>query len=123
MNYHKDMSANEGVNTDNKMVKTFNLPLPPQEEEPSKVIWQGTLTFDPLPPTKETKDVQLMAANDQAKLVGGHYCLGHLSFPKLKQLTLNGEIPKKLTKVLPPKCTGHLWGSDEASLAWQGNQG
>jgi hypothetical protein len=39
-----------------------------------------------------------------------HYRLGHLTFLKLKQLALNGEIPKKLAKVLPPKCVGCLFG-------------
>ncbi len=47
-----------------------------------------------------------------------HYCLGHLSFPKLKQLTLNGKIPKKLAKVLPPKCAGCLFGAI-TKLSWQ----
>jgi hypothetical protein len=40
-----------------------------------------------------------------------HYRLGHLTFPKLKQLALNGKIPKKLAEVLPPKCTGCLFGA------------
>ncbi len=40
-----------------------------------------------------------------------HYRLGHLSFSKLKQLALNGEISKKLAKVKPPKCTGCLFGA------------
>jgi hypothetical protein len=38
VNYRKDMSASEGASADNRMVKTSNLPLPPQEEEPSRVI-------------------------------------------------------------------------------------
>jgi hypothetical protein len=38
VNYWKDVSASEGVNTDDKMAKTSNLPLPPHDEEPSKVI-------------------------------------------------------------------------------------
>jgi hypothetical protein len=29
VNYGKDMSASEGANADNRMVKTANLPLPP----------------------------------------------------------------------------------------------
>jgi hypothetical protein len=33
VNYCKDMSASEGVNTDDKMAKTSNLPSPPQDEE------------------------------------------------------------------------------------------
>jgi hypothetical protein len=70
VNYPKDVSASEGANVDNKMVKTSNLPLPPQEEDPSKVIQRGPHTFDPSPLTKETKGVQLAAADNQAKLIG-----------------------------------------------------
>jgi hypothetical protein len=47
VNFCKDMSVNEGVNADNKTVKTLNLTLPPQDEEPTEVIQQGSLTFDP----------------------------------------------------------------------------
>jgi hypothetical protein len=49
------------------------------------------------------------------------YRLGHLTFPKLKQLALNGKILKKLTKVLPPKCAGCLFGA-MTKLLWQGNE-
>jgi hypothetical protein len=56
VNYSKDVSASEGVNTDDKTVKTSNLPLPPQEEEPSKVIQQ-------------TEDLKLTAIDNQAKLM------------------------------------------------------
>jgi hypothetical protein len=50
-----------------------------------------------------------------------HYCLGHLSFPKLKQLVLNSKIPKKLAKVPPPKCTGCLFGM-MTKLPWQAKE-
>ncbi len=50
-----------------------------------------------------------------------HYRLGHLTFPKLKQLALNCKIPKKLAKVLPPKCAGCL-SSTMAKLPWQGKE-
>jgi hypothetical protein len=63
------MSASEGANADNRTAKMANLLLSPQEEEPSRVIQQGPLTFDPSPPTKEAKEVQLAAAKDQAKLM------------------------------------------------------
>ncbi len=56
LNYCKDI-ASEGVNVENKMVKTSNLLLPPQEEEPSQVIQQGPLTFDPSPLAEEGEDV------------------------------------------------------------------
>jgi hypothetical protein len=38
VNYQKDVSVSEGANVDNRMVKMANLPLPPQEEEPPRVI-------------------------------------------------------------------------------------
>jgi hypothetical protein len=38
VNYCKDVSASDGVNSDGKTIKTSNLPLPPQDEEPAKVI-------------------------------------------------------------------------------------
>jgi hypothetical protein len=117
VNYQKDLSASEGANGDNRIVKIENLPLPPQEEEPPRVIQQGPLIFDPLTPTEEAKDVKLAAANNQAKLMRWHYRLGLPSFPKLKQLVLNGKIPKKLAKVLPPKCTGCLFGT-MTKLPW-----
>jgi hypothetical protein len=50
-----------------------------------------------------------------------HYCLGHLPFVKLKQLTLNGEIPKKLVKVQPPKCAGCLFGA-MTKIPWRGKE-
>ncbi len=93
-NYWKDVSASKGANAEDRTIKTANLPLPPWQEEPSKITQQGPLTFDPLPPTKEAKDIQLLAADKQAKLMQWHYCLGHLTFLKLKQLALNGKIPK-----------------------------
>jgi hypothetical protein len=102
VNYREDVSASEGANADNSMVKM---------EEPSKITRQGPLTFDPSPPTVEAKDIQLSAVNKQAELMQWHYRLGHLTFPKLKQLALNCKIPKKLAKVLPPKCAGCLFGA------------
>jgi hypothetical protein len=72
VNYCKDVSVSAGANADNKTVKRSNLPSPPQEEEPSKVIQRRPLTFDPLPPAEETKDVQLTATNNQAKLMHWH---------------------------------------------------
>jgi hypothetical protein len=50
-----------------------------------------------------------------------HYRLGHLTFPKLKQPALNGKIPRKLVKVLPPKCAGCLF-STMTKLPWQGKE-
>ncbi len=118
--YRKDVSASEGANADNRTVKTANLPSP-QQEKPSKVTQQGPLTFNPSPLTKEAEDIQLLVVDKQAKLMQQHYPLGHLTFPKLKQLTLNDKIPKKLAKVMPPKCAGCLFGA-MTQLPWQGKE-
>ncbi len=111
LNYNKEVSVNEGVLEDDETIKTLNLPPPPADKNPSKVIRHGPLTFDPSPSQEEGEDTQLTAANDQTKLMYWHYRLGHLPFVKLKQLALNGEIPKKLAKVKPPKCAGCLFGA------------
>jgi hypothetical protein len=50
-----------------------------------------------------------------------HYQLGHLSFPKLKQLAHNGEIPVKLAKIILPKCAGCHF-SAMTKLPWQGKE-
>ena len=50
-----------------------------------------------------------------------HYRLGHLTFPKLKQLALNGAIPKKLAKITPPKCAGCLFGA-MTKIPWCGKE-
>jgi hypothetical protein len=121
VNYQKDVSASEGAKADDRTVMTANLLLPPLQEEPSRVTRQGPLTFNPSPPNNEAEDFQLSAANKQAKLMQWHYCLGHLTFPKLKQLALNSEIPKKLAKVLPPKCAGCLFGA-MTKLPWHGKE-
>jgi hypothetical protein len=102
LNFDKEVSVDEGVKSDNKTVKTSNLPAPHEEEIPSEVICRGPLTFNPSPPPEEGEDVHLAAANNQAELMRWHYRLGHLTFAKLKQLALNGEIPKKLAKSRHP---------------------
>jgi hypothetical protein len=121
INYWEEVSPSEGANVDNRTVKTANLPSPLLKEELSRVTRQGPLTFNPSPLTKKAKEVQLLAANKQAKLMQRHYRLGHLTFPRLKQLALNCEILKKLAKVPPPKCAGCLFGA-MTKLPWQGKE-
>jgi hypothetical protein len=88
------------VNEDDETICTSNVPDPPDKmATPDESICCGPLIFDPSPPIAADEDVPLAAADDQAELMQWHYCLGHLSFQKLKQLALNGEIPKKLSKL------------------------
>ncbi len=99
------------VNEDNKTICMSNVPNPSDEMATSKEsICPGPLTFKPLPPITADEDAALAATDVQAKFIQWHYRLGHLSFQKLKQLALNGKIPKKLSKLKPPKCTGCLFG-------------
>ncbi len=111
----------EGVNSDNKTVKTSNLPAPPKEEIPSEAIRRGPLTFNHSPPQEEGEDFHLATNDNQAELMQWHYRLGHLTFPKLKQLALNGEIPKKLAKVTPPRCAGCIFGA-MTKIPWHGKE-
>ncbi len=121
LNYNKGVSVDEGVSEDNETKKTSNLPPPPVDENPSEVICCGPLTFNPSPSQEEGEDTQLTAANNQTEQMRWHYRLGHLPFAKLKQLTLNREIPKKLAKVKPPKCAGCLFGA-MTRIRWHGRE-
>jgi hypothetical protein len=60
---------------------------------------------------EETDKYSVATPDDQAELMQWHYCLGHASFPKLKQLARNGKIPAKLANIRPPCCAGCLFGS------------
>jgi hypothetical protein len=87
------------------------------DKEEKQTTRMGPLTFAINPELEEDKPVYLTAVDDQAKLMRWHYCLGHLSFAKLKQLALNGEIPRRLAKVKPPACAGCLsWCHDQSTL-------
>ncbi len=82
----------------------------------------GLSPLTPTPPRGEEEDIQLAAADNQAKLMRWHYRLGHLPFPSLKAMALNGKIPCKLAKVVPPKCAGCLFGA-MTKLPWRGKEG
>ena len=120
LNYNKEMPVNEGVTEDDKTIKTSNVPSPPVDEPP-EAICRRPLTSYPNPPRKEDEDKMLAATNNQTELMRWHYHLGHLPFLKLKQFALNGEIPKKLAKVKPPRCTGCLF-STMTKAPWNGKE-
>jgi hypothetical protein len=112
------------INEDDKIVQTKNPPLAHKVTKPAtpdQTICIGPLTFDPTPQASDNKDTSMAAANDQAELMRWHYRLGHLSFEKLKQLTLNGKISKKFAKIAPPKCAGCLFGA-MTKLPWHGKK-
>jgi hypothetical protein len=123
LNYkEKETSEDEGVNEDNKTIKTSNVPPPTAPEEPpSEALRHGPLTFDPHPQEKEDEQTTLAALDQQADLMRWHYRLGHLPFSRLKQLAINGKIPKKLAKVAPPKFAGCLFGA-MTKIPWRGKE-
>jgi hypothetical protein len=110
---------NDKVNKDDKTICTSN--VPDETAAPDESICRVPLIFDPSPPIAEDEDVLLAAADDQAELMQWHYRVGHLSFQKLKQLALNGKIPKKLSKLKPPKCAGCLFGA-MTKLPWRSKE-
>ncbi len=68
LNFEK-VSVDEGVKSDDEMVKTSNLSAPPKEEIPSETIRRGPLTFNPSSPQEEGEDVHLAATGNQAELM------------------------------------------------------
>ncbi len=91
------------------------------DSPPSSVLRRSALTFDPSPPLEETEEYSLLTPDDEAKLMRWHYRLGHTPFLKLRQLALNGKIPKRLAKVRPPRCAGCLFGA-MTKVPWQGKE-
>jgi hypothetical protein len=89
----KPITDSEGATSDNLTVQVSNLSSGKGDKEEKETTRMGTLTFDVNPELEEDKHVYLAAVENQAKLMCWHYRLGHLSFSKLMQLVLNGEIP------------------------------
>ena len=93
---------------DNQTVKVNNNGTNTSSESSnmSKTGRAGPLTFDPCPERTHNDQHIHIPSDKQAELMHWHYCLGHLSFPKLKSLAKIGKIPKHLANVLPPVCAG-----------------
>jgi hypothetical protein len=124
INYKKGKSASEGaINHDNKTIKTSNKSSPAEggaEEESDTSTRMNALMFNPTLPLEEDEEFHFAAADDQAELMQWHYRLGHLSFPKLKLLAKNGEIPCRLAKNPTSKIRWvPLWHHDKITLARQ----
>ena len=119
-NFNNATKVREDDDTVQTSNKTSDSP-PPSYEPSDQAERRGPLTFDPTPPVAENDDPPLYAADDQAELMRWHYRLGHASFSMLKQMAKNGEIPKKLAKVLPPKCAGCLFGAT-TKIPWRGKE-
>ncbi len=109
LNLCKKMRENvlfgDDINEYDKTVQTKNPPLAQEVTEPAtpdRTICIGPLTFDLTPQASGKEDTLMAAADDQVELMQWHYCLGHLLFEKLKQLALNGKIPKKFAKIVHP---------------------
>jgi hypothetical protein len=89
----KPITDSEGATSDDLTVQANNLSSGKGDKEEKETARMGPLTFDISPELEEDEHVFLTTVDDQAELMRWHYCLGHLSFSKLKQLALNGKIP------------------------------
>jgi hypothetical protein len=117
----KPLTDSEGAMSDNLTVQASNLLSEKGDKEEKQTTRMGPLTFEVNPELKEDKHVYLATVNDQAKLMHWHYRLGHLAFSKLKQLALNGKIPRRLAEVKPPACVGCLFGA-MTKVPWRGQE-
>ncbi len=117
----KPITDSEGATSNNLTVQASNLLSEKGDKEEKQTTRMGSLTFDINPDLKEDKHVYLAAVSNQAKLMRWHYRLGHLAFSKLKQLALNGEIPRRLAKVKPPAYAGCFFGA-MAKVTWRGRE-
>jgi hypothetical protein len=117
----KPIMDSEGARSNNLTVQASNLSSGKGDKEEKQTARMGPLTFDVNPKLEEDKHVYLAAVDNQAKLMRWHYHLSHLSFAKLKQLALNGKIPRHLAKVKPPACTGCLFGA-MTKVPWRGRE-
>jgi hypothetical protein len=113
--------ASEGATSNDLTVQASNLSSEKGDKEEKQTTRMRPLTFDVNSELKEDKHVYLATVNDQAELMHWHYRLGHLAFSKLKQLVLNGKIPRRLAKVKPPACTGCLFGA-MTKVPWKGRE-
>ncbi len=71
------------------------------------------LHYSPIQSVSEAdeQDATTHATDDQAELMRWHHRLAHLYFKDLKILAEQGDIPRKLANVSPPKCAGCLFGA------------
>jgi hypothetical protein len=115
--YSEECIADENLllklSADNQTVKANNSAANASSEGPvlSKIGRAGPLTFDPFPDSTHEDQHIHVPSDKQTEIMHWHYCLGHLSFPKLKALAKIGEIPKHLADVLPPVCAGCAFGA------------
>ncbi len=117
----KPITDSEGATSNNLTVQASNLSSGKGDKEEKETTRMGLLTFDVNPELEDNKHVYLATVDAQAELMRWYYHLGHLSFAKLKQLALNGEIPRRLSKVKPSTCTGCLFGA-MTKVPWRGQE-
>jgi hypothetical protein len=117
----KPITDSEGATSNDLTVQASNLLSEKGDKEEKQTTRMGLLTFDVNPKLVEDKHDYLAAVDNQAKLMCWHYHPGHLSFAKLKQLALNGKIPRHLAKVKPPACVGCLFGA-MTKVLWRGRE-
>jgi hypothetical protein len=82
-----------------------------QDGSSLSAVVRNDLRYNPSPPLTKEDMYCVATPDDQAELMRWHYCLGHEPFARLKSLAENGEIPKRLACIRPPRCAGCLYGA------------
>ena len=106
-----DFSSMQGNEGDDANKRSRSPLASVQEVSTPPAVVRNALRYDPSPPLTEEDEYCVAAPDDQAELMRWHYRLGHEPFARLKTLAENGEIPKRLARVRPPRCAGCLYGA------------
>ena len=70
-------------------------------------------------PTKIPEDEELQHESPQAEMLSWHYRLGHVSFAKIRQMAVRGDLPAYLSRVKNhPKCAACMFGK-ATRRAWR----
>ena len=67
-------------------------------------------TLAPTATLIEEEQEHIAATSDRGEMLRWHYRLGHLSFSKIKLLSLLNVLPRKLALVKPPRCACCIYG-------------
>ena len=107
----EDDANDDSVHSRDETVATSNIAPQPEDQTVDNTVREGPLTFQPNSEGTPLPDDHHQATTMQAELLRWHFRTGHLPFGKLKQLAVNGEIPKYLAKVTPPFCAACVAGA------------
>eukprot|EP00957_Ditylum_brightwellii_P173556 13214316-Ditylum_brightwellii.AAC.1 len=91
---------------------TSSVQVQPQTEEKEENVTNFIKNhLQPVHTIPEEGENALAAISNQAELLQWHHQLNHLSFAKLRLLSLVGIMPRKLSAIRPLKWAGCIYGT------------